>query len=67
MIVVDYFQEVPIILMASRYNERNGNVGQFVNVVAVMSLEKFSGKRLYDKNSKNNEIRAGGRTSTPSS
>ncbi len=55
MIVTDYFQDMPIILMASRYNEHAfGPSGQFVNVIAVKSIDKLTGKLLYDNGSNNN-------------
>ncbi len=47
-IVVDYFQDLPIVLLTSRYNKRTAAVGnQFVNVTAVMSIEKQTGKWKY--------------------
>ena len=61
MIVVDYFQELPIVLMTSRYNKRMAGPGsQFVNVVAVKSIDKTTGKRVYDKNSDNTDPANGG-------
>ena len=61
MIVLDYFRELPIILMTSRYNKRVAGPGsQFVNVVAVKSIDKLTGKRVYDKNSDNTDAANGG-------
>jgi outer membrane protein assembly factor BamB/tetratricopeptide (TPR) repeat protein len=52
MVVVDYFQDMPIVLMTSRYNKRSsGPAGPFMNIVAVRSIEKSTGKIKYDNDS----------------
>jgi hypothetical protein len=56
MIIVDYFQDLPIIMMASHHNKRIGNTN--LNVVAVKTIEKATWKLKFDKDSDNSDNKA---------
>jgi hypothetical protein len=50
MLVLDQFQDLPFVLFTSRYQKlnQNGNIRNVIQVVAVKSIEKRTGKMLYD-------------------
>ena len=55
MIVVDSFQDMPVVLMAAHYQKRSaGPTGPVTAVTAVRSIEKSTGKIKYDNDSDSN-------------
>jgi outer membrane protein assembly factor BamB/tetratricopeptide (TPR) repeat protein len=56
MIVLDHFRELPIVLFTSRYTKWGNAAGRpnVAQVVAVQSLDKRTGKFLYNNNELNN-------------
>jgi len=52
MLILDRFEDMPVLLFASRYNRfGNGPGRQVINVLAVRTINKTNGKLIYDNDS----------------
>jgi outer membrane protein assembly factor BamB/tetratricopeptide (TPR) repeat protein len=66
MLVIDYFQEMPVMLLTARYTKRNvGPMGNMPNLVSLVCIDKKTGKRLYDNDSDPSPANGGERKLAP--
>lgn len=59
MLILDRFEDMPVLLFASRYNRFARAGGGQINVLAVKTINKTNGKLIYDNDSDPNTMRTG--------